>query len=224
MAPIADKVATGERLMGLDSVQMIRRGDKDTTAAQKNGLDAIDWGVVLNIMNTDYDQMAATMRMPDRAAREKRFDELEAEFDKRVKKRGEAEFERLIKEAGAGKAAAEQIGNVLVGMLAPAFRKVHAASDRTEQIERNLHVAVALAAYRKAEGRYPAKLADLAPKYLAAVPGDVFSGKELIYKPSATGYLFYSVGANGKDDGGQWHGEEPPGDAPGVRVPRPERK
>ena len=47
-------------------------------------------------------------------------------------------------------------------------------------------------------GRYPAKLEDLAPAYLAAVPGDLFSGKPLVYKPAEKGYLFYSFGVNGK--------------------------
>lgn len=227
MMPIADKVDTGERLMGLDSVQLIRRGGgldgpkKKPTAEEMKALDRIDWGHILKTMNAGYDGMAAAMRTPDRAAREKRFDELEADLERRAKKRDEAELQKLIKEAGAGKAVADQLANVLMGLLAPAVRKVQAAADRTEQIDRNLRVAFALAAHRADAGRYPAKLADLAPKYLTAVPGDVFSGKELIYKPSATGYLFYSVGANGKDDGGQWHGEEPPGDDPGVRMPRP---
>ncbi len=52
-------------------------------------------------------------------------------------------------------------------------------------------------------GKYPAKLADLAPKYLATVPDDLFSGKPLVYQPAKEGYLFYSVGVNGTDDGGQ---------------------
>ena len=231
VAAIGDKIDTGERLMGLDAVQMIRRGGggfdgpkKKPTAEEMKALDVIDWGAILRAMNAGYDKMAAAMRTPDRTAREKAFDELEADLNERVKKRGEAELMKLIKDAGAGKAVAEQLGNVLIGLLSPAVRKVQAAADRTEQIDRNMHVAFALAAYHKAGGRYPAKLADLAPKYLTAVPGDVFSGKELIYKPTATGYLFYSVGANGRDDGGQWYGEEPSGDDPGVRVPRPEPK
>jgi hypothetical protein len=74
--------------------------------------------------------------------------------------------------------------------------------NRIVQAERNLQVAFALAAYKKDKGSYPEKLADLAPKYLKEVPGDLFAGKPLVYKPSKDGYLFYSVGANGRDDGG----------------------
>jgi hypothetical protein len=81
-----------------------------------------------------------------------------------------------------------------------------------------------MAAHRADHNRYPARLADLAPKYLPGVPDDLFNGKPLIYKPSEQGYLFYSVGANGKDDGGRWLTDDPPGDDPGVRMPLPELK
>jgi hypothetical protein len=226
MAPLADKIGTGERLMGLDAIQMIRsgRGDKGLAPEEQKALAMIDWNLILRSCNKWYDRMSAAMRIKDRAEREKEFDVIEKELEETVKKNRDPDIKKLIKQVGAGKVVAQKIGDVLMGLLAPAVRKVQYAEDRTEQITRNLHVAFALAAYRKAEGRYPAKLADLAPKYLAAVPGDVFTGKELIYKPSANGYLFYSIGANGKDDGGQWYGDDPPGDDPRVRMPLPELK
>ena len=64
-------------------------------------------------------------------------------------------------------------------------------------------LAFALAAYRADRGTYPAKLADLVPKYVAKVPQDIFSAAELHYRPEGGGYLLYSVGVNGKDDGGK---------------------
>jgi hypothetical protein len=226
MAPLADKIGTGERLMGLDTVQMLRSGHGGVMldAEEQKGLAMIDWAVILRSCNKWYDRMSSAMRIKDRAAREKEFDAIEKELEEVVKKHRDDDVRKLLKQVGTGKIVAKQLGDVLMGLLMPAVRKVQYAADRTEQIDRNLHVAFALAAYRKAEGRYPAKLADLAPKYLTAVPADVFTDKELIYKPTENGYLFYSVGANGKDDGGQWFGDDPPGDDPGVRMPRPEPK
>ena len=64
-------------------------------------------------------------------------------------------------------------------------------------------LAFALAAYHADHGTYPAKLADLAPKYVAEVPKDIFNASELHYRPEGGGYLLYSVGVNGKDDGGK---------------------
>ena len=55
-------------------------------------------------------------------------------------------------------------------------------------------------------------------------PGDLFSGQALIYKPAEKGYLFYSVGVNGKDDEGRWYNDKPSGDDPGVRMPLPPLK
>ena len=55
-------------------------------------------------------------------------------------------------------------------------------------------------------------------------PGDVFSGKALVYRPADKGYLVYSVGANGKDEGGRWTDDDPPGDDLRVRMPLPELK
>jgi hypothetical protein len=60
-----------------------------------------------------------------------------------------------------------------------------------------------LAAYRADQGAYPATLADLVPKYVAEIPRDVFNGAGLHYQANGGGYLMYSVGGNGKDDGGK---------------------
>ena len=73
-------------------------------------------------------------------------------------------------------------------------------------------LAFALAAYRADHGSYPAKLADLKPKYVAEVPQDIFSAAELHYKPDGAGYLLYSVGVNGKDDGGRTMDERKDGE------------
>ena len=64
-------------------------------------------------------------------------------------------------------------------------------------------IACALERYRLAHGVYPATLAELAPAYLDEVPHDVMSGEPYRYRLNADGtFLLYSVGWNGKDDGG----------------------
>ena len=50
------------------------------------------------------------------------------------------------------------------------------------------------------------------------------AGKALVYRPSEKGYLFYSVGVNGKDEEGRWFDDDPPGDDVGVRMPLPDRR
>ena len=74
-------------------------------------------------------------------------------------------------------------------------------------------VACELERYRLAHGVYPETLAALAPQNIAAVPSDLINGQPLQYRRTETstaqspngtggGFVLYSVGWNGKDDGG----------------------
>ena len=56
------------------------------------------------------------------------------------------------------------------------------------------------------------------------IPQDIFSGHTLIYRPSEAGYMLYSVGPNGKDDGGRGLDDDPSGDDLAIRMPLPELK
>jgi len=238
MPLMADKIDLAERFMFLDSLQLIRRGGistlegfaggntKKATPEELKALEKIDWEPALRNGNRWYDRMAAAMRIKDKAERDKAFDKIERELkDLKVEAAGPANLAKfLLGKDPPDKMAGKAIGDVLIGLLVPAIRKVQSAEDRIEQVQRNLQVAFALAAYQRDNRRYPAKLDDLAPKYLAAVPNDLFAGKPLIYRPTEKGYLFYSVGANGIDDGGRWLDDDPPGDDPGVRMPLPELK
>ncbi len=227
---VADKIDLGERFMFVDSLQMIRGGRFDNVQKQANpedlkALGMIDWEPALRNGNKTYDRMVAALRIRNRAEREQALDRIEKELEELAKNKNNLnDLGETIKAANAGKAVGKEIGNVLIGLLVPAIRKVHGAYERGEQIEMNLHVAFALAAFQKDNKNYPKTLAELSPKYLATVPNDVFSGKPLVYKPNARGYLFYSVGLNGKDDEGRWHDDTPAGDDPRVRMPLPELK
>ncbi len=51
-------------------------------------------------------------------------------------------------------------------------------------------------------GTYPAQLADLVPDVLPKLPVDLYNAKPSLYHRDAEGYLLYSTGPNGTDDGG----------------------
>ena len=63
---------------------------------------------------------------------------------------------------------------------------------------------LALQRYRLRTGRLPAQLSELVPQYLAVLPHDFMSGEALRYRlrPGDGDFLLYSVGEDGKDDGG----------------------
>ena len=64
-------------------------------------------------------------------------------------------------------------------------------------------VGCALERHRLANGKLPASLDGLVPRFLAAVPSDVINGRPLRYRPDPDGgYVVYSVGWNQTDDGG----------------------
>ena len=87
---------------------------------------------------------------------------------------------------------------------------------------------LALAEYQRVNGTYPAALAELVPRWLPRVPIDYADLKPLRYQRLERGFLLYSIGGDGKDDGGR--GVRSPSDsypmAPDVvfsQVKRPER-
>ena len=63
--------------------------------------------------------------------------------------------------------------------------------------------AIAVERFRLTHGQFPESLNELVPQFLSAVPGDPFDGQPLRYHRLANGYVVYSVGRDGHDDGGR---------------------
>jgi hypothetical protein len=71
--------------------------------------------------------------------------------------------------------------------------------------------AIALKRHHLRHGRHPESLAELIPALLPALPRDWMDGGTLRYRREADGgYLLWSVGADGKDDGGDAAMPTPP--------------
>jgi len=62
--------------------------------------------------------------------------------------------------------------------------------------------ALAVERFRAANTKLPDQLGELSPAFLERFPDDPFDGQPLRYKKLAKGYVVYSVGEDGKDDGG----------------------
>jgi tetratricopeptide (TPR) repeat protein len=71
-----------------------------------------------------------------------------------------------------------------------------------------MHLALALGRYRLAEGQYPAALDALVPRFVPELPADAFGNETLDYRKTDKGFLLYSYGLNGVDDGGSHHDME----------------
>lgn len=108
-------------------------------------------------------------------------------------------------------------GMFLVSNLFPAFDRaciLEAASLEYRDLART---AAALARYRALHHAYPPTLAALSP----SPPRDRFTGAPLQYTPAPPGYLLYSVGPNGIDNGGQYRGLGTVSDDLAIRTPPP---
>jgi hypothetical protein len=83
-------------------------------------------------------------------------------------------------------------------------------------------VALAALRYGRKNGLLPENLDALVPNFIPAVPSDPFDGKPLRYRKDATGFVVYTVGENGKDDGGdtQTRQGRPPDTGFRVRWPK----
>lgn len=77
-----------------------------------------------------------------------------------------------------------------------------AADNRGLALLRLVRTELAIHGYRRDEGNFPTSLQTLVPAWLNEVPLDPFSGQALVYRADAEGYLLYSVGNDGTDDGG----------------------
>jgi hypothetical protein len=241
-ASLADKVNLAERIVYLEQLQLIRRNGvgfmerlageptkgagqrKPTKEELEQALSKLDWAAALRRANGWYDRMVAALRPSSHGERSKELDKLDKEVRKQLKDVRAAQLsilENLTKPGRLRAEAATGIADNLMSLLMPAIAKIQNAYDRIDQVDRNLHVAFALAAFHRDQGHYPRELVELEPRYLQNVPGDLFSGKALIYRPNDGGYLLYSIGVNGKDEGGRWYDDQPPGDDPSVRMPLP---
>lgn len=75
---------------------------------------------------------------------------------------------------------------------------------KSETQNRLLLLTLALRAYKLDNGQYPVKLTDLTSKYLSKLPDDPFAMKGTFqYKRSGGKYIIYSIGPDGRDDGGK---------------------
>jgi hypothetical protein len=101
---------------------------------------------------------------------------------------------------------AENKWEIFSMMLLDPISRAVVSEASTQAFIRLATTALALERFRLEQGQLPADLKELTPQFLDAMPMDPFDGAPLRYRRLARGYVVYSVGADGHDDGGR----EPP--------------
>ena len=91
----------------------------------------------------------------------------------------------------------------LVAMAMPNFTKAAQVTAQNQTLANEAFIACGLERCRLARGQYPETLEALVPQFAEKVPHDVIGGQPLKYHRTADGqFVLYSIGWNGKDDGG----------------------
>jgi hypothetical protein len=206
----SDKWEIGERLMNLDLLQSIAHGyqhlsiytsNNEVKIMEQSSQGNVDWDPAFRKVNQQIDRVYTILQLPsyrERAAATRMRYEKEKELSGKIKATDPKTTLQLDP-----KSRGDLIGDAFWLINNDPLLNYDYAEFRSRQLRRNSQIALALTVYKAEQGKYPAQLADLAPNYLKQVPDDLFSGKPLIYKPSKKGYLLYSVGKNGNDDGGE---------------------
>jgi hypothetical protein len=161
---------------------------------------SVDWNLVLRETNRWYDRLAQAAALPDRTARAVALDKIESDMQQLV-----AEV-RTPASWAAGVVSRQQrsqlVASIMLSLFLPAINAATETEDRANAFLELTRLAAALAAYRAEHGAYPKRLDDLVPDVLEKLPVDLYNAKPFIYQRDGGGYLLYSIGENGVDDGG----------------------
>jgi hypothetical protein len=164
---------------------------------------ATDWDEALRLANAWMDRIREALAKPDRAERAAAARSLYQELTRPPSDSLLGDFAQAVRSGRSPrKAMAERIVQTLVPRLAPILVILPSSEDGADAQFHLAIVALALAAYRADHGALPETLADLCPNYLAELPRDIHGDGPFQYRRSADGFLLYSVGSNGRDDGG----------------------
>jgi hypothetical protein len=107
---------------------------------------------------------------------------------------------------------------VMSGLLVPPIGGVLGSMEESRARHAAARAAVAATQHRLDTGRLPATLGELVPQAIAAVPADPFTAdRPLTLRAEGNGWVVYSVGRDGADDGGpQRPGPDKPGESDDV--------
>ena len=88
------------------------------------------------------------------------------------------------------------------GLLVPGSAGSGSRAFRTQTHCQMAVAAIALKRYHDRHKRFPGSLNELVPEFVSEVPIDYMDGKPLRYRREGDQFVLWSIGPDGKDDGG----------------------
>lgn len=201
-----DRLLVYERITGLDTVQGIfwNRISSELTepvfpAGRFPGLYG-DRTSTFREVNSWYDRLKPLQTAADYPARLKILDDWENDLEKLVAgiQPGPGMFKKILSPRSRG----EVMGQIMISLLGPAARSVATAETRALINDQLLIAAIDLQLYRRQQGEYPQRLEQLVPDFRESLPEDWFGSGSVQFRREGAGYVLYSVGTDGVDNGG----------------------
>jgi hypothetical protein len=207
---VGDRLNTMERMCALDAVFYLKRHgvlrglETLVDGRPERRLDfsrafSFDANIVTRRVNRWYDRLVAIAELPPnprKHAFKKFWTDLEDGLA-RVKRPT-----RLIAAIFSLNARSEAIAAIVANLLLPAMDAAKVAEDRAQTTVELTRLAATLAIYHAEHRNYPTKLQDLVPEFVEKLPVDLYNDQTFAYKRTEDGYLLYSAGENGNDEGG----------------------
>lgn len=155
---------------------------------------AMDWDLILTIGNEWYDKLVEALEIENYRDRKTALDAYEASLTGIPAPGVGGAVSGLL----SRKSRSKSMANILATLLLPAISASSEAEDRANADLALMKTVAALVVHKNQTGDFPQSLAELD----TTAELDLYTGKPLSYRKTKRGYLLYSLGANGKDDGG----------------------
>jgi len=199
-----------ERIFMLNSVmlarsagpsQLLRFTLSDTTNPAIDALDIIsfDSNIVLRSCNRWVDRAETAAKLTTRGERITAYSQIVRDLETAAEyaSRRSLWITGALNRSGRSSLLAANIAHLMLGSVLAS----QPAEDRAIRSRSMVRAAVEVSLVRATHGEYPASLANLASDAAELVPVDE-NGRPFLYKRLEEGFLLYSVGENGSDDGG----------------------
>ncbi|MDG1810170.1 MAG: hypothetical protein P8I27_19925 [Pirellulaceae bacterium] len=215
---MGERIDFGERILVLDQTQALlidpvqfvqQQNQNSPLAFQENLIRGLvrsaDTNTTLRVINQWFDRYTAAAKQPTIQQSLQAFEEIEDQLSRFDSFNNlQSSLFNLI---SGPKSRGKFIGNLLAAMLMPAGAQlVRADFDLATQDQLN-EIAFAISSYRSKYHAHPAKLTTLVPEFLEAVKPSPSGSEEIQYRFNESGFMVYSIGSDGIDNGGRLSSE-----------------
>jgi hypothetical protein len=164
----------------------------------------IDWNDLLRFANVRFDQLVEAFRRPTYIEQRDAVNKLAKELANAASQTDDPKaLAKLLSPQTPAYEVSKQFANLAAYSEFDALTAIPACEARRQVWLDLADLALAMAEYHNDHGGYPLALGELSPKYVEKLPKDPFSEQDYRYRREGKGYLLYSVGMNGRDDGGR---------------------